>query len=122
MSSARSINEDTAGAPGTGASIVIPGKLPHKRATVTPSNDEAPAGCAAQGFREQESAASANCANDNGDRKALATMKARAALCGYTLIEMAGGEYLLARWNYTRALPCLRAVGDLLRQIGGRHG
>ena len=31
MNSARSINEDTAGAPGTGAGIVTPGKLPHKR-------------------------------------------------------------------------------------------
>lgn len=58
-------------------------------------------------------------ADDDGGSKALATMKARAALCGCTLIEMADGEFLLARWNY-RAVPCLRAVGDLLRQIGGR--
>lgn len=35
MNGARSTNNDTAGAPGTGASIVTPGKLPHKRATVT---------------------------------------------------------------------------------------
>lgn len=35
MNSARSISKDTAGAPATGASIVTPGKLPHKRATVT---------------------------------------------------------------------------------------
>jgi hypothetical protein len=35
MNSARSIVEDTAGAPGTGAEIVTPGNLPHKRATVT---------------------------------------------------------------------------------------
>lgn len=59
-------------------------------------------------------------ANDDGDRKALATMRARAALCGCTLHEMAGGEFLVARWNYSRAAPCLRAVGDLLRLIGGR--
>ncbi len=59
-------------------------------------------------------------ANDDGDGKALATMKARAALCGCTLIEMADGEFLVARWNYSKAVPCLRAVGDLLRQIGGR--
>ncbi len=55
-------------------------------------------------------------ADDDGDSKALATMKARAALCGCTLIEMAGGEFLVA----SKAVPCLRAVGDLLRQIGGR--
>jgi hypothetical protein len=58
-------------------------------------------------------------ANDDGNGKALATMKARAALCGCTLIEMADGEFLVARWNYSRAVPCLRAVGDLLRQIDG---
>ena len=56
----------------------------------------------------------------DGDRKALATMKARAALCGCTLIEMADGKFLVARWNYSKAVPCLRAVGDLLRQTGGR--
>lgn len=60
-------------------------------------------------------------ANDDGDGKALATMKARAALCGCTLIEMADGEFLVARWNYSKAVPCLRAVGNLLRQIGGRQ-
>lgn len=35
MNSAHSINEDTAGAPGTGAAIVSPGTLPDKRSTVT---------------------------------------------------------------------------------------
>jgi len=59
-------------------------------------------------------------ANDDGNSKALATMKARAALCGCTLHEMADGAFLVARWNYSRAVPCLRTVGDLLRQIGGR--
>jgi hypothetical protein len=59
-------------------------------------------------------------ADDDGASKALATMKARAALCGCALIEMADGEFLVARWNYSKAVPCLRAVGDLLRQMGGR--
>lgn len=35
MNGARSISNDTAGAPATGAAIVTPGTLPHKRATVT---------------------------------------------------------------------------------------
>ena len=56
-------------------------------------------------------------ANDDGDSKALATMKARAALCGCTLHELSDG-YLVGKWNYSKAVPCLRAVGDLLRQIG----
>jgi hypothetical protein len=59
-------------------------------------------------------------ANDDDAGKALATMKARAALAGCTLHELADGGYLVGRWNYSRAVPCLRAVGDLLRQIGGR--
>ena len=61
-----------------------------------------------------------DCANDDGARKALSTMQARAALCGCTLHELADGEYLVRAWNYSKAVPCLRAVGDLLRQIGGR--
>ena len=55
-------------------------------------------------------------ANDDGASKALAVMKARAALCGCSLIELADGEFLVG----SKALPCLRAVGDMLRQIGGR--
>ena len=59
-------------------------------------------------------------ASDNDRGKALATMRARAALCGCTLHELADGAYLVGRWNYSKAVPCLRAVGDMLRQIGGR--
>jgi len=58
---------------------------------------------------------------DDGAGKALATMQARAALAGCTLIELADGGFLVARWNYSKAVPCLRAVGDMLRQIGGRQ-
>lgn len=60
-------------------------------------------------------------ANDGNASKALTTMQARAALCGCTLHELADGAYLVGRWNYSKAVPCLRAVGDLLRQIGGRQ-
>ena len=55
---------------------------------------------------------------DGDDSKALATMKARAALCGFTLYELSDGAYLVGKWNYSRAVPCLRAVGDMLRRIG----
>ena len=61
-----------------------------------------------------------NCADEDGAGKALATMQVRAALCGCTLHELADGAYLVGKWNYSKAVPCLRAVGDLLRQIGGR--
>jgi hypothetical protein len=52
--------------------------------------------------------------------QAFAAMKARAARCGCTLHQLADDTYLLTRWNCCRALPCLRAVGDFLRQMGGR--
>ena len=29
------------------------------------------------------------------------------------------GSFLVSRWGYGKSVPCLRAVGDLLRQIGG---
>lgn len=58
-------------------------------------------------------------ASDDTGSKALATMKERAALCGCTLHEMADGEFLVTRCDYSKAVPCLRAVGNLLRQIGG---
>jgi hypothetical protein len=59
-------------------------------------------------------------ANDGDASKALTTMQAHAALCGCTLHELADGGYVVGRWNYSKAVPCLRAVGDVLRQIGGR--
>jgi hypothetical protein len=60
-------------------------------------------------------------ANDDGDGKALATMTAQAARCGCALHELASGGYLLCRWGMARELPCLRAVGNMLRRIGGQQ-
>ena len=59
------------------------------------------------------------CPTDDDASKALASMKAKAALCGCTLHQLSAG-YLVGKWNYSKAVPCLRAVGNLLRQIGGR--
>lgn len=60
-----------------------------------------------------------NCAATGSERKAFATMTAQAARLGCSLHELAGGGYLLCRWGMAKELPCLRAVGDLLRRIGG---
>ena len=69
---------------------------------------------------EQGTADNCDFASDGTSSKALAAMTARAALCGCTLHELADGGYAIGRWNYSRALPCLRAVGDLLRRKGAR--
>lgn len=58
-------------------------------------------------------------ANDGNASKALATMQARAAQCGCSVHELADGAYRVGSVNYSKAVPCLRAVGNLLRQIGG---
>ena len=81
-------------------------------------NDKRLGDCGAQPLKTNQNQ-HAYFANEDADSKALATMKARAALCGCTLHELSDG-YLVGRWNYSKAVPCLRAVGDLLRQIGGR--
>jgi hypothetical protein len=57
-------------------------------------------------------------ATDDEHGEAFATMRARAALCGCTLLELSDG-YLVSRWGCSKAVPCLRSVGDLLRRIGG---
>lgn len=61
-----------------------------------------------------------NFASDGTVSKAFAAMQARAAQCGCTLHELSDGAYLVGSWNYSKAVQCLRAVGNLLRQIGGR--
>jgi hypothetical protein len=58
-------------------------------------------------------------AADGSENKALATMQARAVLCGCTLRGLANGKYRVGKWNYSKAVPSLRAVGDMLRRIGG---
>ena len=57
-----------------------------------------------------------NFASDDGDSKASVTMPARAAMVGCTLHELSDE----GRWQHSTVAPCLRAVGDLLRRIGGR--
>ena len=84
---------------------------------MTPTNDNAPWQARVGG---KEKTDDGDFASDNARGKALAVMRARAALCGCSLHEMADGTFLVARWNYSKAVPCLRAVGDLLRLIGGR--
>jgi len=84
-------------------------------ACLNPTSDNAPWQARVEG---KEKADNRDFASDDAQGKALATMKARAALCGCSLHEMTDGTFLVARWNYSKAVPCLRAVGDMLRQMG----
>jgi hypothetical protein len=52
------------------------------------------------------------------ERKAFENTRALAAFKRCTLYELASGGFLLCQAGVARELPDLRAVGDLLRQIG----
>lgn len=91
----------------------------YRKGPVTPESDNARRQPGVIG--EQVSADTRDCANEGAERKAFAMMTARAALCGCTLHELSGGGHLLCRWGISRELPCLRAVGELLRRIGGAN-
>lgn len=56
------------------------------------------------------------------DGKPFATLRARAALAGFTLCTMTETDglcfYLLSRWGLSRTLPDLAAVVVFLRQVG----
>jgi hypothetical protein len=60
----------------------------------------------------------ANFASSDAIGKAFASMLGQAARRGCTLRELSDGRYLIGGRGHIVAVPCLRAVGDLLRQIG----
>lgn len=82
------------------------------------ANDEGPTVAAATP-QEQTQSDGAILPQVDDPRKALAVLRAHAALCGCGLHELSSGGYLLTRWGLAKELPDLRAVGDLLRRIGG---
>lgn len=55
----------------------------------------------------------------DAERKAFETLRARFALAGFSLIELADGSLLVSRWNFTRPLPDANAATQFLRYIGG---
>lgn len=87
-----------------------------------PEKNEALTVAAVQGFGGQATDNTQEFASGDALQEAVTRMKARAAQCGCSLHEMAGGGFLLCRWGHCKEVPCLRAVGALLRRIGGQHG
>jgi len=57
-------------------------------------------------------------ASAEGIGKAFASMLSQADVRGCTLRELSDGKYLVGGAGQIFAVPCLRAVGDVLRQIG----
>ena len=67
---------------------------------------------------EQMNTYTTDCAATEADSKAFFTLQARAAQKGCALRALAGGGYLMSQWGYSREVPDLRTVGDLLRRMG----
>ena len=97
--------------PGDGATRACQGPPPNEKPT------EALAGVG--GFGEQSKTDTTIVADLDAERKAFKTLRARYALAGFALIELADGSLLASRWNLTRPLPDAHAALQFLRKIGG---
>ena len=62
----------------------------------------------------------ADYSSDDGLGKAFDTLRAQLEMCGCGLHEMADRSYFVSHGNVSRQLPDLRAVREMLVQIGGR--
>ena len=90
------------------------------------TNDEAHSTPHAAGPLDQSTHpdSEAGCPSDQ-PRKEFETLRARAALRGFTLHMIEGREgvsdYLVARWNLSRTLPDFASVARFLDQAGVPH-
>ncbi len=50
--------------------------------------------------------------------KWLSSLRARAALAGFELVQMPSGDLVIGRWGLIRALPDLEAAEAFLVQVG----
>ncbi len=56
------------------------------------------------------------------DGKRLATLRAKAALQGISVHQLADGGFLVCRWNMTKDVPDLDALARFLFTMGVRDG
>jgi hypothetical protein len=84
-----------------------------------PQRDEAPAGDAAKGFGGDHQRNSTDILAEPTDLgKRYATLGALLALKGFSLHELAGGGFLIARWDRTTHCPDLHGVTRFARSVG----
>lgn len=81
-----------------------------------PPNDETLAVGAAQGFRGQAET-NTNQSSSDDSRKEVDTATARLALLGFSLHELAGGGFLIARYDRVLHAPDLRSVQAFQRRM-----
>ena len=51
------------------------------------------------------------------DDKIIATLRARAALAGYELVNLADGSFIISRWGLFRSLDHIAAVETFLARV-----
>ena len=85
---------------------------------MSPANDE---GHRANGAPQvQTQNPRCNSTNDDGISKAFDMLRTQLEMCGCGLHELADRSYFVSHGNLSRQLPDLRAVRQMLVQIGGR--
>ncbi len=52
------------------------------------------------------------------DVKVYATLQARAALAGFELVRMPGGDYVIGRWGMVCALSDVAQIDAFLKRVG----
>lgn len=58
-----------------------------------------------------------HCAADQGEVKRLATVTAKLAIAGYSLVQLQSGSFLVGRWTSTEELADLGAVEQFLLRV-----
>ena len=91
------------------------------RTVVTPTSEKAPDAANVEGPGQSETQ-SLIFEQHADDGKCFATLL---ELKSYSLSRSGGDDgpvcFYVTRWGMARELPCLRAVGDMLRRIGGQQ-
>ena len=59
--------------------------------------------------------------DEDAERRRFANLRARLALRGFVLHELATGGYLVGRWDRTKYAPDLAAVAAFLAQVTGER-
>ena len=85
---------------------------------MSPANDEGQRANVAPQVQTQTQHVDYSSADGIG--KAFDTLRAQLEMCGCGLHEMADHGYFVSCGNLSRQLPDLRAVRQMLMQIGGR--
>lgn len=88
-------------------------------AGLSPQRGEAPAADTARGFGGiAQTVSQQSTAPTAALRKALETLRAKLALRGYELHELADGSLMVSRWNLSRPLSSIEAAEAFARQVG----